>query len=522
MKSNTARKIVQVVAILICCVGAMASHFLVLNHAPGSVQKKTWIDTVCTAFATSSCDEVLKSEWSELPLPIGKPRLQIPTASAGSFYFVFMLGWFFFIGPLAARRWLLHFLGTLVATVGLGFAVFLDVVMFVYLPKWCPLCLTSHVASLLVFVCMLLLWPRRAVDRNAPVIPALAAAGPASSSLFNSVDEAGTRRAVGEVRTSDDAWPRWTTVVAVPAIAFLVALAQFYFIVAVAADQRGKTGEGFAKYWEARFREYDNYWQHTFTSWLIMPRVVFNLEGVPLRGPANAPHTMVIFGDFQCPACAQFETQLNEWIVPTANKNYGGLKVVFKHWPISPACNKYTTVDQHPQACIAGRAVEAARLVGGEDAFWKMHDLLFASRKAIKDADEKWYVQKGQELGLNPDAFRQAMNSQEAADRIAADVLEGETLGMKIVEDPQKATGGKETDPAVVKVDSTPAIYVDGKKVRSTHHKKMWTMILGSGRASPQSAGGSSAAPVPGPLRPPEVPSRGAGPLRPPETSPGR
>lgn len=509
-------------ALVICFIGAAVSHFLVLKHAPGPVQKKTWVDTVCTAFETSSCEEVLKSKWSELPIPIGKAQLRIPTASAGSFYFVFMLGWFFFVGPLTTSRWWVHFIGTLIATVGLGFAIFLDVAMFTTLSRWCPLCVTTHVASLLVFVCMLLLWPRRPVGRNVPVIPGLTSAG-TTGSLFES-GQPDASRAAAPAWTANDAWPHWTAVVAVPAIAILFALAQFYFVVAVAADQRAKSGDAFAKYWEGRFKEYDSYWQHTFTSWLIMPRVQFNLEGVPVRGPANAPHTIVIFGDFQCPACATFETQLNDWIVPTANKDYGGLKVVFKHWPISPACNRYTGFDKHPKACIAARAAEAARLVGGDEAFWKMHDLLFASREALKDADEKWYVQKAQELGLNPDAFRQAMDSEEAADRIAADVLEGETLGMKIVEDPQKATGGKETDPAVVKVDSTPAIFVDGKKVRSTHHKKMWQMILSSGRTPQRSpvSPNSGTGPGVGPLRPPETPTPGVGPLRPPETGQGR
>jgi len=528
LRSYTARKIVQILAILVCLAGGIVSHQLTLKHLPASSGTKTWVDRVCTAFETSSCDEVIKSRWSELHLNIGKVHLGMSTAQAGVVFFALMLCWFVFIGPVTARRWALHFVGTLVATVGLGFAVFFDVVMFLTLPKWCPLCATTHVASLLVFLFMLLLWPRRTAARSVPVIPALGAAG---SSLFDESGKAAgsppqaaqavpyaTMRGALGARSLEDARPRWTAVLTVAAVAFLIVFVQHLFVLTLSANQRVKAGETWAKYWESRFKEYDNYWQHTFTSWLIMPRVTFELEGVPVRGPANAPHTMVIFGDFQCPACALFETQLNEWIVPTANKDYGGLKVVFKHWPISPGCNKYTAVDRHPKACVAARAAEAARLVGGDDAFWKMHDLLFASRDALKDADEKWYVQKGQEFGLNADAFREAMNSKEAADRIAADVLEGETLGMKIIEDPQKATGGKETDPAVAKVDSTPAIYVDGKKVRSTHHKQMWKMILGSGRVPPRPAVNPSPGPGIGPLRPPEAPAQGVGPLRPPET----
>ena len=49
-----------------------------------------------------------------------------------------MLGWFFFIGPVSASRWWVHFIGTMIATAGLGFAIFLDVAMFTTLAEVVP------------------------------------------------------------------------------------------------------------------------------------------------------------------------------------------------------------------------------------------------------------------------------------------------------------------------------------------------------------------------------------------------
>ena len=113
------------------------------------------------------------------------------------------------------------------------------------------------------------------------------------------------------------------------------------------------------------------------------------------------------------------------------------------------------------------------------------------------------------------------MNSEEAANRIAADAREGEELDRNIIEDPLKnMPGGKSTPPEVVKVDSTPAIYIDGKKLRNPAHKETWRQILGgrTGTVLPSAASPSSG----GPLRPSTVPLQGVGPLRPPEPGAGR
>ncbi len=52
-------------------------------------------------------------------------------------------------------------------------------------------------------------------------------------------------------------------------------------------------------------------------------------EGVPYIGDANAPNTMVLFYDYQCPFCKQFELTVTPKLVDAYVKT-GKLRIVFK------------------------------------------------------------------------------------------------------------------------------------------------------------------------------------------------
>jgi protein-disulfide isomerase len=106
----------------------------------------------------------------------------------------------------------------------------------------------------------------------------------------------------------------------------------------------------------------------------------------------------------------------------------GSLRVVFKHYPLNQDCNPYVSQTVHPQACEASRAAEAAYLQGGNEAFWKAHDVLFAAQAQLARADYRTVAAK---LGLDPQRFIRDMESQTVADRIAQDVELGKALGIK-------------------------------------------------------------------------------------------
>src|SRR5262249_2373900 len=85
-----------------------------------------------------------------------------------------------------------------------------------------------------------------------------------------------------------------------------------------------------------------------------------------VRGPAEAPVTLVESGDCGCPLCGQAEPVVRELL------GSGELLYVWRHLPLN---------DVHPRAQVAAEATEAAAVQG---RFWEMHDLLLAHQDALR------------------------------------------------------------------------------------------------------------------------------------------
>jgi len=120
------------------------------------------------------------------------------------------------------------------------------------------------------------------------------------------------------------------------------------------------------------------------------------------RGPADAPVTIVEYGDFECPYCGQAEPVLRDLLAGHAEVRY-----VFRHLPLR---------DVHPRAYLAAKAAEAA---GKQRAFWPMHDLLFAHQDALRPTDLLGYAE---ELGLDVDRFQADLRSRWVQARVADDL----------------------------------------------------------------------------------------------------
>jgi protein-disulfide isomerase len=93
----------------------------------------------------------------------------------------------------------------------------------------------------------------------------------------------------------------------------------------------------------------------------------------PTLGPQDAKVTIVEFVDFQCPYC------IREWpkIKQILQQYPDTVKVVFKHFPLN----------FHKKAAPAHAAAELARLQGGQELFWKMHNMIIAQPKNLDVAD---------------------------------------------------------------------------------------------------------------------------------------
>ena len=122
-----------------------------------------------------------------------------------------------------------------------------------------------------------------------------------------------------------------------------------------------------------------------------------------VRGPEEAPVTVVEYADFECPFCGQAEPEVRELL-----RNFGSeVRYVWRHLPLR---------DVHPNAQKAAEAAEAAAVQG---KFWEMHDLLFDHQDALTLRDLIGYATS---LGLDTGRFTTDLKSGAGAARIDEDI----------------------------------------------------------------------------------------------------
>jgi protein-disulfide isomerase len=128
-------------------------------------------------------------------------------------------------------------------------------------------------------------------------------------------------------------------------------------------------------------------------------------------GPADAPVTLVEYGDYECPDC------LNAFpIVKRLIAEFGSrLRFVFRNFPLS---------NVHPHASVAAQAAESAAAQG---KFWEMHDLLFENQKDLADIEMQRLALR---LGLEPYRFNAELSGERFEKRVAADYASGVESGV--------------------------------------------------------------------------------------------
>ncbi len=129
-----------------------------------------------------------------------------------------------------------------------------------------------------------------------------------------------------------------------------------------------------------------------------------------LRGPADAPVTIVEYGDFECPYCGRAEPVIREFLA-----EHGDVGYVWRHLPLT---------DVHPHAQLAAEASEVAARQG---RFWEMHDLLLGHQGELRPRDLLRYAE---ELGLDAERFRDEMRGHRGAARVARDVDSADLSGV--------------------------------------------------------------------------------------------
>ena len=154
---------------------------------------------------------------------------------------------------------------------------------------------------------------------------------------------------------------------------------------------------------------------------------------VTFSGPVEAPVTVVVFADFQCPYCKKAAELLRSELQTPEGKN---VRWIYRNFPLP----------MHPWA---RPAAEAAACIGFQDrdAFWKMHNLIFDNQQTLTPANIGGKTLEFARAipGVDIAAYQSCIDNAMSAGRVAEDI--------------ELATA--------IQVRGTPTIFVNGRRIPS-------------------------------------------------------
>jgi Na+/H+ antiporter NhaA len=130
-----------------------------------------------------------------------------------------------------------------------------------------------------------------------------------------------------------------------------------------------------------------------------------------IRGPEDAPVTLLEYGDFECTYCGQAEDAIRELLASFGDD----VRYVWRHLPLN---------DVHPHAQLAAEASEAAAAQG---RFWDMHDILLTHQGELRPRDVTSYAKQ---LGLDAARVAEDLRRREHAQRVSEDVASADESGV--------------------------------------------------------------------------------------------
>jgi protein-disulfide isomerase len=160
-------------------------------------------------------------------------------------------------------------------------------------------------------------------------------------------------------------------------------------------------------------------------------------------GNPNAPVSLIEYSDFECPFCKRFHATANEIV-----DAYGGkVNWVYRHFPLSM---------HNPGAQKEAEASECVAQLGGNDAFWKFANAIYARTKSNGNGfplDQ--LVPLGKEIGLDEKQLKECIDAAKYASRVQEDLDEGIQVG--ITGTPANFLLRNDTGEVILKVGAQPS-----------------------------------------------------------------
>ncbi|MDB3993239.1 DsbA family protein [Gammaproteobacteria bacterium] len=160
-----------------------------------------------------------------------------------------------------------------------------------------------------------------------------------------------------------------------------------------------------------------------------------------VRGTGNNPVNIVVYADFQCPACAtEHQTLYRLW--PSISDQS---QIIFRHFPVT---------NTHQHAWSASLYAEAA---GKQNKFWEMHDYLFATQPVWSRLStvENEFDSYALELDLDIDQLHNDLESEEVIAKVRNDLRGGASAGVR----------------------ATPAVFVNGRQLANPSRSRILEAI---------------------------------------------
>lgn len=171
--------------------------------------------------------------------------------------------------------------------------------------------------------------------------------------------------------------------------------------------------------------------------YLKPPVIEVSAAEAPVKGPADAPITIVEFSDFQCPFCKRVLPVLTQVL----EQYPGKIKLAFRDFPLS---------NIHPNA---QKAAEAAHCAGDQGKYWEYHDLLFDKQESLPSAD---FAEYAQGLGLNREAFKSCLESAKYQTKVERNHADGLKAG----------------------ISGTPAFFINGRPLNGAQPLETFKAVI--------------------------------------------
>ena len=446
-KSSRGGSLLLVMILAFSGTGAWLSGQLVKQHADlwGAGGAKAGLLTrMCQAAeqAGFSCSGATKGRWAEIgvPLPslsndltIGLRTVTIPVAFLGLAYFIFVGVWFAFIGrprPYGGGWYRVPLgLGLCGAAVSL---LFLGAMALRFAPA-CIWCIAVHLIN---FMMVRAIWRlcARAPEPDAATAPLSSTAPPGQ---------------VRAILTSREA-----TVVIAFSLILITGLWAYRRERLALQDQFDKL----LPYRDlvASLRQDPEF---LLREYLAQPQHQIALR--PRESIAEDRPRLVVFTDFECSACYCNSLAVRGRIAEAFN---GQLAILIRHYPLCNDCNRNVRSARHANACTAAYAAEAARLLGGEQAFQRMYALLFKHGPRLST---DLYRELAVQVGLDPDLLLREMEGETVRQIVAADIALASELG----------------------VTGTPTMFLDGRRITDLCQGSVFWKTVARGLDPPPNGG---------------------------------